>query len=700
MGKTRNRSSGLARSSVDKLSKIMKKLILSFFISSAFSNLMTPEDGAILNRIHVLFEWKQIPEAISYDLQVSEEMNFSSIIFETIDSSLVHIERDNLNWFSTYYWRVRANFNNYSSEWLLPFSFTTTEALSSSSIEYLDESQYQEGLTVFGAFFNYFSAAIDHTGKEVWNSGANDFVYYSANSFGNVFGCNLFSGTENNLPGMEISFQNEIIWEEPNDEFLHHDIIKLPNGNYLGIVETNSLGPIPIGGWTASFQNLGFQADGVTIEFPWVGDKLVEWDKDTKEVVWTWNTFDHFSMLDFDQYGGTWTEAYLSLHYDWTHVNAVIFDESESAIYISTRHLSRITKINYPSGEIIWNLGHEMPSGQVNLGTEIGFSFQHSIQKLENGNILTFDNGNLSPEFRGTDQPISRAIEIEIDDNSAVIAWSYDLPPDLFGFASGNAQKLDNGNVLMTTVGGGGRSLEINPQGELIWEGLYNLSLPDGAVYRAHRIPGLYPAAYSVMINNFMETNGIGGVFLPTGSSNISFSITNEGPYYLPLLLQIFDDEGWFGSQTLEILLEPNTTQAVSFNGNIAINTNFSSIQLLVEPVYHPDKAKTVSFIGYNYPLSNDKSNNTMSDQFSLNNPFPNPFNTSISINFSLSQFQHALLQVFNTKGQLIQTLVNQNLSEGTYNNNWNAINQSTGVYIVKLTTSNSMETQKILYLK
>ena len=125
---------------------------------------------------------------------------------------------------------------------------------------------------------------------------------------------------------MEISIQNDIIWGEPNDEFLHHDIIKLPNGNYLGIVETNSLGPIPIGGWTASFQNLGFQADGVTIEFPWVGDKLVEWDKDTKEVVWAWNTFDHFSMLDYDQFGGTWTEAYLSLHYDWTHVNAVIFE--------------------------------------------------------------------------------------------------------------------------------------------------------------------------------------------------------------------------------------------------------------------------------------------------------------------------------------------------------------------------------------
>ena len=97
-------------------------------------------------------------------------------------------------------------------------------------------------------------------------------------------------------------------------------------------------------------------------------------------------------MSDYDQYGGTWTEAYLSLHYDWTHVNAVIFDEDDSDIYISTRHLSRITKIDYHSGEVLWNLGHQMTSGDVNMGSDLGFSFQHSITVLDNGNIV--DSGS------------------------------------------------------------------------------------------------------------------------------------------------------------------------------------------------------------------------------------------------------------------------------------------------------------------
>ena len=215
-----------------------------------------------------------------------------------------------------------------------------------------------------------------------------------------IFGCSLLSNAENNLPGKEISFEGLQIWNEPNEDFLHHDLIRLPNGNYLGIVETSTLGPIPIGEWTSLFQNLGFLANGVTPEFPWVGDKLVEWDKDTKEIVWSWNTFDHFSMTDFDQLGGTWNEAYFSLHYDWTHANAVIFDEEESALYLSSRHLSRITKIDYPTGDIVWNLGHQMNSDDIDFGSDIGFSFQHSLQILENGNLLTFDNCNISEEFR------------------------------------------------------------------------------------------------------------------------------------------------------------------------------------------------------------------------------------------------------------------------------------------------------------
>ena len=64
---------------------------------------------------------------------------------------------------------------------------------------------------------------------------------------------------------------------------MHHELIKLPDGNYLGLIEETRIGPIPFGPWTTLFQALGYQANSFTPEFPWVGDKIVVWDKDTQE---------------------------------------------------------------------------------------------------------------------------------------------------------------------------------------------------------------------------------------------------------------------------------------------------------------------------------------------------------------------------------------------------------------------------------
>ena len=678
----------------------MRFLLLTILFSPLFAQLITPVDNSYLNHIHVLFEWEQIPEASGYDLQFSQNIEFSDELTQAFTEDLVHIERNMIEWDNTYYWRVRANDleGEGPGEWSNVQSFTTGVPLSNSSVNMIDEELHADGVTVFGAFFNYFSAALDKSGREIWNSGDNNFVYYSTDQNGNILGCELAPGTQNNLPGSERTFGGEVIWSEPNNDFLHHDIIRLPNGNYLGIIETSSLGVIPVGGWTSLFQGLGFQADGMTVEFPWVGDKLVEWDKETKEIVWSWSVFDHYDMSDYDHLGGTWTEAYISLHYDWTHVNAVIFDEEESCLYISTRHLSRITKIDYPSGEIIWNLGREMPSGDVALGNDLGFSFQHSLQKLDNGNLITFDNGNLAPEFRGTEHPISRALEIGIINEQASIIWSYELTPELFGFASGNAQKLDNGNVLLTTVGGGGRSLEVSTNGNIIWEGLYNLSLPDGAVYRANRIPGIFPCAYSIMIEDYKEYDENVGIYLPIGSSSVSYNIANVGQYPISLNLNISDEADWFNSQNIHLELHPGMSETVSFSGNVLSSDQGNPIHLNIIPDDHPNKSKVLSFNGFTTPLTETEKNQPLS--FHINKPYPNPFNPSTTIKFSLDYPQDIGLKVYGVSGNLVETLIEKRLTKGNHSISWNAHDHASGVYFIQMTSPNGFKTKKVVLIK
>ncbi len=79
---------------------------------------------------------------------------------------------------------------------------------------------------------------------------------------------------------------------------------------------------------------------------------------------------------------------------------------------------------------------------------------------------------------------------------------------------------------------------------------------------------------------------------------------------------------------------------------------------------------------------------------------YPNPFNPVTTINYDLVQNTNVLLQVFNLKGQLIETLVNQHQDAGQYSVAWNAVNQSSGIYFYKLQAGAQTATGKCLLLK
>ena len=681
----------------------MKKYFLFFLILNiSVGALLYPENGSTLNQTHVRFEWEQVPTNAYYMLYVSENSddieNNCIICNQYIENSLIYIDKTNLEWNKTYYWKV-ISYND--SEIIIDIgsaSFSIGEAISETTTNLYNDNN-QEGLTIFGSFFDYYSAAIDEQGNEVWNSGNQDLIFYNTDEYGRFFGSEFIgNNAENNYPGIKFSFEDGIIWQEPGDNFIHHDIFQLPNGNYIGLGTSYGEGPIPIGPWTPLFQGLGFEADGETIEFDWMGDKIIEWDADTKEEVWTWDVFDHFNQADYDSLGGIWFEAYNTNRFDWTHANAIWFDEDDSAIYLSSRHLNRITKILYPSGEVIWNLGHELGSGDIDCGQDIGFSFQHSLEKLENGNILTFDNGNLSREFLNQESKTSRSIEIDITETAAgcnaSLAWEYVLPEDLYGYLSGNTQKLDNGNYLSTTIGGGGTSIEANGNGELIWEANYNLQLPDGLVYRAMRIPGLFPIAYSIIFPQFEDSLS-----------------------QMPMI------------DSLEVLIKNNGDYKQIFNYDLEVSGGFPdnySVTFTVVPEHHPNQFKTYSFNiissdnSFNLEsaqgsftlnanedillLFNDEqleNNNTiLNTNFNLELPYPNPFNPIVNFDLNVFTVENITIDIYDIKGNKIETVFSGFLNTGNYTFSWDGKNNATGIYMIQCSSDKSSKTQKIFLMK
>ena len=84
---------------------------------------------------------------------------------------------------------------------------------------------------------------------------------------------------------------------------------------------------------------------------------------------------------------------------------------------------------------------------------------------------------------------------------------------------------------------------------------------------------------------------------------------------------------------------------------------------------------------------------------------FPNPFNPETSINFNLRKDSKVSLKVFNIKGQLIRTLINEQLSASSYNIVWNGKNDSgnqvsSGIYLYKLQADTQLSVKKCILLK
>ncbi len=74
--------------------------------------------------------------------------------------------------------------------------------------------------------------------------------------------------------------------------------------------------------------------------------------------------------------------------------------------------------------------------------------------------------------------------------------------------------------------------------------------------------------------------------------------------------------------------------------------------------------------------------------EFALQQNYPNPFNPGTTISFALKQTGKVKLTVYNSIGQMVQTLINEEMNTGNYSVNFNAANLSSGVYFYRITVT------------
>ena len=101
-----------------------------------------------------------------------------------------------------------------------------------------------------------------------------------------------------------------------------------------------------------------------------------------------------------------------------------------------------------------------------------------------------------------------------------------------------------------------------------------------------------------------------------------------------------------------------------------------------------------------NIVITGVNGNSSNPSNFMLYNNYPNPFNPTTTIKYSIPEASFTSIKIYNELGKEVSTLVNETKSAGTYEVEFNASNLSSGVYYYKLQAGSFTETKKMILAK
>jgi|SRR5271157_96226 len=282
-----------------------------------------------------------------------------------------------------------------------------------------------------------------------------------------------FGGTSGLI--QEIDWDGNVIWEYKEytpTMMQHHCFNIMPNGNILFV------------GWeyksAAEAIKKGRDPKRMPKEFVWEGKKYTglwpdyvkEVNRD-KKVVWEWHAWDHIGKgpkkLNIN-YQLPKAAGYMHVP-DWTHFNTVDYIPETDQILVNSRNFGEFFLINHKTGEIEYRWGNPTTYGKgkkpgfVDDGDQILFG-PHHVTRLANGHFQIFDNGWRRPEK-------TRSRVVEMDPKTGKIVWQFEpvIGSSFYSVYQGSAQKLPNGNILVTSSNHG-HVFEITygEKPQVVWE--------------------------------------------------------------------------------------------------------------------------------------------------------------------------------------------------------------------------------------
>ncbi len=411
-----------------------------------------------------------------------------------------------------------------------------------------------------------------------------------------------------------------------------------------------------------------------------IGVVIQELDEN-KNVVFQWRTWDHYKITD-----ATYDINLLGSTIDYAHCNSIQID-TDGNILLSTRHLDEVTKIDRQTGEIIWRWGGKYCKNNqfTFINDPIGFSHQHNVRRIPNGNITLFDNGNLHyPQY-------SRVCEYQIDEKNklATLIWEYKNNPTTFSNAMGDAERLDNHNTFIGWGSGQNPAIsEVRADGTIT----YFQTMPATLInYRAFKFPWK-----TNLIKTTPEELSFG--YVSVGSSKIdSLFIINNSAVEIQINGILNRDSAFIMLTSIPISIRPYDSTLVYIMFKPYLNENFFDELNLQWNTEEQRIAQVVKLLGTTVTSVETVPNGF---DFHLTQNYPNPFNPTTKIEYTIPKASFVTLKVYDVLGREVTTLVNEGKSAGNYNVEFNGNGLSSGIYFYKIQAGNFSTVKKMILMK
>jgi len=404
-----------------------------------------------------------------------------------------------------------------------------------------------------------------------------------------------------------------------------------------------------------------------------------------KNVIFLWRSWDHFDITDATD------DIDLTAHsIDYVHGNAIEVDY-DGNLLISCRNMDEITKIDRQTGDIIWRLGglKSKRNQFVFINDPLTFSHQHDIRRLPNNNITLFDNGNWHSPV------VSRSLEYQLNEANriAVLVWKFNNDPITFAPFMGSSRRLTNDNTL---IGWGShfnpRAVsEIKVDGTPALEILFPGTMTN---YRAFK----YPWKTNLFVANpdsiFFES-------VPVGDSSIIYvSIENNSSQFLNITGFYNKNNMYNIYHALPFSITPYGSEEISISFNPNEDGYFKDHLYIISDTDSSRIAQVMVLAGRTDTIFSNIQNDDVITKFSLEQNYPNPFNPSTTIQYQMPKSGLVTLKIYDVLGREIITLVNEELSAGKHEADFDALGFNSGVYFYRLQAGSFIETKKMVLMK